>query len=82
VSKTFRPYHPLQSFLLPPSPLDWLPEDHLARFIIETVGELDLSAIFARYEQEARGYPPHHPTMMVAGGRRLLARLQRASRGG
>jgi transposase len=66
VSKTFRPYHPLQSFLLPPSPLDWLPEDHLARFIIETVGELDLSAIFARYEQEARGYPPHHPTMMVA----------------
>jgi transposase len=66
VSKTFRPYHPLQSFLLPPSPLDWLPEDHLARFVLETVGELDLSAIVARYEQELRGYPPHHPAMMVA----------------
>lgn len=66
MSKTFRPYEPTQSFLLPPSPLDWLPEEHLARFILDTVGELDLSAILAHYEREMRGFPPHHPRMMVA----------------
>jgi transposase len=66
VSKTFRPYTPGQSFLLPPSPLDWLPERHLARFILELVKELDLNKIYAHYERELRGYPPHHPLMMVA----------------
>lgn len=66
MSKTYLPYQPTQSFLLPPSPLDWLPEDHLARFVMDTVGELDLSDIFAYYEREVRGYPPHHPKMMVA----------------
>jgi transposase len=67
VSKVYRPYEPLQSFLLPPSPLDWLPEGHLARFILELVDEaLDLSAIYSYYEREERGYPPHHPKMMVA----------------
>ena len=66
MSKTYRPYQPTQSFLLPPSPLDWLPEDHLARFVLDTVGELDLSEILGYYEREERGYPPHHPMMMVA----------------
>ena len=66
MSKTYRPYEPTQSFLLPPSPLDWLPEGHLCRFLLDTVSELDLSAIYAYYEREARGYPPHHPRMMVA----------------
>ena len=66
MSKTYRPYQPTQSFLLPPSPLDWLPEDHLARFVLDTVGELDLSELLGYYEREERGYPPHHPMMMVA----------------
>jgi transposase len=66
MSKTYRAYEPTQSFLLPPSPLDWLPEGHLCRFILDTVSELDLGAILAYYEREARGYPPHHPRMMVA----------------
>jgi transposase len=66
VSKTFRPYTPGQAFLLPPSPLDWLPEDHLARFIMDVVGKLDLAAIYRRYEGDLRGYPPYHPQMMVA----------------
>jgi hypothetical protein len=35
-----------QEFLLPPSLQDWLPEDHLARFIADVVNELDLSAIY------------------------------------
>lgn len=50
---------------MPPSPLDWLPEDHLARFLMDTVEELDLSEIYSYYERETRGYPPHHPQMMV-----------------
>jgi transposase len=66
VSKTFRPYSPGQAFLLPPSPLDWLPEDHLARFIMDVVKKLDLAAVYRRYEGELRGYPPYHPQMMVA----------------
>ena len=64
--KTYREYQPRQSFLLPPSPLDWLPADHLAYFILETVAQLDLSAIVAYYERERRGFPPHDPRMMTA----------------
>lgn len=58
--KTYRPYSPRQSFLLPPSPQDWLPEEHLAYFILDVVTHLDLSEIFAPYEREERGFPPHH----------------------
>src|SRR3569832_857363 len=64
--KTYRAYQPRQGFLLPPSPLDWLPEEHLAYFILETVSQLDLKAITAHYERERRGFPPHDPHMMVA----------------
>jgi|APDOM4702015248_1054824.scaffolds.fasta_scaffold25802_1 transposase len=63
--KTFRPYSPRQSFLLPPSPLDWLAEDHLAYFILDVVSQLDLSRILEPYEREERGFPPHHPQMML-----------------
>jgi transposase len=66
VSKVFRAYEPRQSYLLPPSPLDWLPEGHLAYFILDVVDELDLSPIFAHHERELRGKPPHHPRVMVA----------------
>jgi transposase len=52
--------------LLPPSPMDWLPEGHLARFILDLVKELDLGRIYARYERDLRGFPPYHPQMMVA----------------
>ncbi len=66
MAETFRPYEPAQSFLLPPSPLDWLPEGHLARFILDVVAQLDLSAILSTYEGDLRGFPPHNPRMMVA----------------
>jgi len=65
MDKTYRPYDPEQLFLLPPSLRDWLPEDHLVHFLSDLVDELDLSTIIAVYEQEARGYPPYHPRMMV-----------------
>jgi transposase len=65
MSKGFRPYAPEQSELLPPSPRDWLPAEHLAYFLLDTVAKLDLRPLLARYERELRGYPPHHPRMMV-----------------
>jgi transposase len=66
MAKTFRPWSPRQAFLLPPSPTEWLAEGHLAYFVLEVVEELDVSALFAHYERELRGYPPYHPRMMVA----------------
>ena len=52
--------------LLPPSLQDWLPEDHLARFIARVVGELDLSEIVGYYaRKDGRGMAAYHPEMMV-----------------
>jgi len=63
--KTFRHYDQRQSFLLPPSLDDWLPEDHVARFISEVVDDLlDLTDIYASYESAA-GAPPYDPRMML-----------------
>jgi len=51
-------------FLLPPSMEDWLPEGHLARFVVEIVGQLDLAAIKSAYA--GRGSKAHHPEMLLA----------------
>lgn len=65
VDKTFRAFNPDQVLLLPPSLDEWLPADHLARFIADLVDEhLDLSAIHAAYK-EGRGAPPYDPRLMV-----------------
>lgn len=64
MAKTFRPYDPDQMLLMPPSLADWVPEDHLARFVRDVVEALDLSAIEQAYAEE-RGYPPYDPRMMV-----------------
>ncbi len=62
----YRAYQPEQSYLLPPSPREWLPEKHLAFFISEVVEELDLSGFYKRHEEsDARGNQPFHPVMMV-----------------
>ena len=62
MSKTFRPYEPDQLLLMPPALSDWVPENHLARFVSEGVDGLDLSAIEDGYDEEW-GYPPYHPRM-------------------
>ena len=64
MAKTFRPYEPDQLLLLPPSLAEWVPEDHLARFVSDIVDSLDLTGIEDSYDEE-RGYPPYHPRMMV-----------------
>lgn len=65
VKKTFRVFVPDQMMLLPPSLDEWLPQDHLARFVAELVDEvLDLAPILATYT-EKRGFPPYDPRLMV-----------------
>jgi transposase len=67
MSKTFREWNVEQRWLLPPSVMDFVPAEHIAHFIRDTVREqLDLSAILAPYEKEERGYPPYNPVMMTA----------------
>src|SRR3984885_3275242 len=66
MSKRFRVCSLDQVFLLPPSLQDWLPEDHLARFIADVANELDVSAIYAEYERkDGRGLSAYHPLMMM-----------------
>ncbi|MCB9682972.1 MAG: IS1182 family transposase [Alphaproteobacteria bacterium] len=65
--KQYRPWNPDQSYLIGPTPRDWLPDGHLAYFILEVVSELDLSAIEAAIQaKDPRGQQPYHPQMMVA----------------
>lgn len=65
VDKTFRAFDPGQDLLLPPSLDEWLPAEHMARFIADLVDEhLDLSRIHAAYT-EGRGAPPYDPRLMV-----------------
>ncbi len=62
---SFRPYHPDQPQLFPPDPRDWLPDDHLAFFVSDTVDAIDLSGFYARYEGDGRRKQPFEPRMMV-----------------
>jgi transposase len=65
--KGYRPWSPTQAFLLPPSPMEWLPEGHLAYFVLEVAQALDLSEIEgAIQEKDGRGERPYPPAMMVA----------------
>lgn len=57
MGQIFEPYEPDQALLFPPSPRDWLPEDHLCFFISETVEQLDLSAFYAKYKQREDDRP-------------------------
>jgi len=63
---TFREWNVDQLWLLPPSLNDFVPADHVAHFVRETVRDgLDLRLIYRSYKEE-RGQPPFHPAMMVA----------------
>lgn len=64
--KAFRAYDPGQVLLMAPVLSEWVPEGDLAHFVSDLVesGTLDLSAIYASYEEE-RGYPPYDPRLMV-----------------
>src|SRR5215208_468885 len=55
-----------QELLLPPSLRDWLPEGHLAWFVIDAVAQIDLGVFYASYRADGHGRPAHDPAMMVA----------------
>jgi transposase len=55
-----------QSFLLPPDVRDWLPEGHLAWFVLDAVAGMDLGEFYAAYRQDGVGRRAHDPAMMVA----------------
>ena len=55
-----------QELLLPPSLREWLPEGHLAWFVLDAVGEMDLAAFYAGYRDDGWGRAAHDPAMMVA----------------
>jgi transposase len=67
MAKQFLPYELEQQILLPPDMRSWLPEGHLALFVVDVVASLNLSAIFQAYRQkDDRGRAAYHPRMMVA----------------
>jgi transposase len=55
-----------RELLLPPSLREWLPEGHLAWFVIDAVAQLDLAAFYAAYRADGHGRAAHDPAMMVA----------------
>jgi transposase len=70
-----------QTFLMPPSLREWLPENHLAWYVLDVVTEMDLSAFYGRYRADGWGRPAYDPAMMVALLLYSYARGERSSRG-
>ena len=54
-----------QAYLLPPSIDEWLPKDHLARFIIDVTEQLDLSSILKHYTNSG-GSAAYHPQVLLS----------------
>src|ERR671924_198221 len=69
-----------QSFLMPPDVREWLPERHLAWFVIDAVAEMDLEAFYAAYRVDGRSRLPYDPAMVVALLLYAYARGIRSSR--
>jgi len=63
--RDYRRYDPDQSLMFPPSLRDWLPEDHLAYFLSDTIDALDISAFDARYGDAGPGNQAFDPRMML-----------------
>jgi len=60
----FRPINRDVDFLLPPSVQEWLPEGHLARYVVEVVEGLDLRELERAYA--GRGSRPYHPATLLS----------------
>ena len=55
-----------QPLLMAPSLQEWLPENHLARFIADVTEQLDLARIYAAYERrDGRGQVGYHPLLLT-----------------
>ena len=62
----FLPAERDQLYLMPPSLKDWLPDDHLALFVLDVIDELDLSSFYERYRSDGLGRAAYEPSVMVA----------------
>ena len=83
--QNFLPCDRDQELLMPPSLRAWLPDDHLAWFILAAAEELDLEPFYAGYRADGHGRAAHDPQMMVAlllygyaTGRRSSRTIERA----
>jgi transposase len=65
---------------MPPDVRDWLPESHLAWFVLDAVVGMNLDAFYAAYRQDGRARPAYDPGMMVAVLLYAYARGIRSSR--
>ena len=70
-----------QPLLLPPDLRDWLPDDHLAWFVIEAIEELDLEPFYASYRSDGHGAAAHEPKMMLTALAYAYCVGERSSRG-
>jgi len=66
VAYNFIPCDREQSFLMPPSLRAWLPEGHLAWFILAVVAQMDLCAVLGKYRADGWGAKAFQPDMMVS----------------
>lgn len=64
MSTNFIPTDRNTLYLLPPSVQDWLPEDHLARFVVDIVSQINLQSITDQYG--GRGSKAYHPRMLLS----------------
>jgi transposase len=80
MAQNFIPCGREQGFLMPPSLREWLPEDHLAWFVIEAVEEMDLREFYAEYRADGHGRAAYEPSMMVALVLYAYATKQRSAR--
>src|SRR3954452_11071553 len=69
-----------QSFLMPPDVREWLPERHLAWFVLDAVEEMELEPFYAAYRFDGRSRPAYDPAMMVGLLLYAYARGIRSSR--
>src|SRR3954453_14891764 len=66
MAQNFLPCDREQPFLLPPDVREWLPEDHLAWFVIDAVGVIDTTAFHAADRVDWHGRAAYEPSMMIA----------------
>jgi transposase len=54
-----------QPFLLPPDLRDWLPEGHLAWFILDVIDQLDLASFYRQHRNDGHGHPAYDPKLLL-----------------
>lgn len=70
-----------QVFLMPPSVVDWVPEDHLVWTVLGAVDQMDLAVFYGAYRSNGQGQSAYDPRMMVALLLYAYSRGNRSSRG-